>query len=190
MDIEVIGAQPVPERPAPGRSRRGTLTIALAVAVGTAFGYALAIARPAPRMIISTPAAPATTAAPAGLTPAEQRTMVRRVEEYNKPDGDAVEITPVRLMTGLRNNLTRLDDERSYPAGEYRLQVICLGDGQVWALFRIGDDETYVDVDCQAGRLVVTQLVLTARAGGRRTVTAVTDSTLGVVVGLQVLRRG
>jgi hypothetical protein len=59
----------------------------------------------------------------------------------------------------------------------------------VWALFRVGDDETYVDIDCHDEHVLVTQLLLTARAEGRRAVTLVSDSPLGVAVGLQVLHR-
>ncbi|MER7272829.1 hypothetical protein ABT369_00080 [Dactylosporangium sp. NPDC000244] len=200
MEIEVTGARPVPERPervrggGGGRGGQGALTIAVVLVVGVAFGYALATARPATRTIVAAPAAPlapaTTDPVPAGLSGEQVGTMLRRVREYNKPESDAVETTPERLMSGRRDNLLRLDDDRTLPAGEYRLQAICLGDGQVWALLRIGDDEAFVDMECVAEHVLVSQLLLTARTGGHRAVTAVTDSPFGVVLGLQILRRG
>ncbi|WP_433059306.1 hypothetical protein [Dactylosporangium sp. CS-033363] len=191
VEIEVTGVQPVPEPPERARNPRRTLSIAIALAVGAAFGFAVAAARPAPRTSAGVATAPSiAVASDTGLSAQETADMVRRVAEYNKRDPAAVETTPERFMSGRRNNITRLDDDRSYPAGEYRLQVICLGDGQVWGLFRIGDDETYVDMDCHADRVLFTQLLLTAHAGGRRTVTAVTDAPLGVAIGLQILQKG
>jgi hypothetical protein len=186
MDIEVTGA-----RPAPGPRRRGPLYVVVALLVGAAFGFAVARVRPdAPTTAVV--AVPPTSAAPSetpGLPPQLRDRMLARVRQYNRPEPDAVESADARMMTALRDNLVRLDDGRGYPRGDYRLQVICLGDGQVWALLRIGDDETYVDIDCHAERVLVTQLLLTAHADGRRTVTLVSDSPLGVAVGLQILRR-
>ncbi|GAA3456438.1 hypothetical protein [Dactylosporangium matsuzakiense] len=186
-EIEVIGAEPVPERP---RSSTSPWVIAIVLAIGAAFGYAVAASRPAPRMSIGVAAAPEASAAVApDLTAAEKADMLHRVTEYNTVDASTVEALDVRFMTALRGNTARFDDARTYPAGEYRLQVVCLGDGQIWALFRIGEDETYVDMDCHADRVLVTQLVLPAHTGGRRTVTAITGSPLGLAVGLQVLQR-
>ncbi|MFI5909436.1 hypothetical protein [Dactylosporangium sp. NPDC051541] len=189
VDIEVIGAQPVPERPRASKAS-GPFAIAVAVAVGIAFGFALAVTRPAPRTSIGVAAAPAPSAAlDPDLTAEERAEMVRKVSVYNTVDAGTVEALDVRFMTALRGNTARFDDARTYPAGEYRLQIVCLGDGQIWALFRIGADETYVDMDCHADRVLVTQLVLAAHAEGRRTITAITGSPLGVAVGLQVLQR-
>ncbi|WP_433615479.1 hypothetical protein ACQP2P_11715 [Dactylosporangium sp. CA-139114] len=197
MEIEVTGARPVPERPERvrgGGGGRGALTIAAVLVAGVAFGYALATARPAARTIVAAPVAPPVVATtgpvPAGLSGDQVSTMLRRVREYNKPESDAVETTPERLMSGRRDNLLRLDDDRTLPAGAYRLQAICLGEGQVWALLRIGGDEAYVDMECVAEHVLVSQLLLTARTGGHRVVTAVTDSPSGIVLGLQILRRG
>ena len=186
MDIEVTGARPVPQP-----RRRGPLYVVVALVVGAAFGFAVAQARPAAPTSAGV-TVPQTTAAGTeapGLPPALRDRMVARVRQYNQAEPDTVEAADVRVMTAVRDNLVRLDDDRSYPRGDYRLQVICLGEGQVWALFRVGDDETYVDIDCHDEHVLVTQLLLTARADGRRAVTLVSDSPLGVAVGLQVLHR-
>jgi hypothetical protein len=193
MDIEVTGAEPVPEPGAGPRRQRGTLYVVVALVVGAAFGFAVANARPAEPARMSVMAAPVTPSAAGeapGLPGALRERMLARVRQYNQAEPDAVEASEVRLMTSQRDNVVRLDDERAYPRGDYRLQVICLGEGQVWALFRIGDDETYVDMDCHDEHVLVTQLLLTARADGKRAVTLVSDSRAGVAVGFQVLRRG
>ena len=182
LDARAPGAPP----------RRGALYLVVALAVGAAFGFAVARARPAapPATVgAAVPSAPASASEAPGLPTELRDRMVARVRQYNQGEPDTVESADVQVMTALRDNLVRFDGDRRFPRGDYRLQVICLGEGQVWALFRIGDDETYLDIDCHDDHVLVAQLLLTARSDGRRTITLVSDSPLGVAVGLQVLHR-
>jgi hypothetical protein len=198
MDIEVRGGSPAEDR-APRRPvwwrRRDSRALVLAVVVGIAIGFAVAtvhdrrLARNTATTVSPSlsPPEPSPTAVPETAPPSADR-MVDQVRVYNKTEPATVEVSDVVLMTLLRDNLNRLDTARSYPPGDYRLQVICLGEGDVWALFRIGDDESHVDIDCHGDHVLVTQLLLTAKATGRRAVTLVSDSATGLAVGYQILR--
>jgi hypothetical protein len=198
MDIEVRGESPVeepPSRPLPWWRRRDARALVVAVVLGIAIGFAVAtvhdqrVARDAAATVSPavSPPEPSPTAAPETALPSTDG-MVDQVRVYNKTEPATVEVSDVLLMTLLRNNLNRLDTVRAYPPGDYRLQVICLGEGDVWALFRIGDDEAQVDIDCHGDHVLVTQLLLTAKATGRRAVTLVSDSAAGLAVGYQILR--
>lgn len=203
MDIEVRGATPVDDPPPPARvrwfRRRDARIVAMTAALGIALGFAVATvrddrraasdaaaraSRAASSVASPTPADAPETALPAPLV----AKMVDQVRTYNHAEAATVETSDVFLMTVLRHNLDRLDTARTYSAGDYRLQLICLGNGEIWALFRIGDDESHVDMDCHDDHVLVTQLLLTAKAGGQRAVTLVSDSTTGLAVGYQVLR--
>lgn len=201
VDIEVHGESPVEDPPPVGRlpwyRRRDSRAVAIAAVLGLACGFAVATARDDRRDVTaaaqasSSPSAPApspTEAADALLTPQMASRMIDQVRVYNTTEPATVEVSDVVLMAELRTNLTRLDTPHAYPPGDYRLQLICLGEGQVWALFRIGVDESYVDMDCHDDHVLVSQLLLTAKSTGQRTVTVVTDSPAGLAIGYQTLR--
>ena len=201
MDIEVRGEPPAEEPPAERPRwfrRRDSRTVVVAVVLALAAGFAVATVRDGRRAARdaavtasppASPPAPSPTEAPGpALPPALAARMVDQVRVYNKTEPATVEVSDVVLMTLLRDNLSRLDTARSYPPGDYRLQVICLGEGEVWALFRIGDDEAQVDIDCHSDHVLVSQLLLSAKATGHRVVTLVSDSAAGVAVGYQILR--